>query len=272
MLRRLASRPQSRAFALAEVRRYCIQSHRSLDLPLDLAAEVPDPQLRELILDKAFETQSIYPTRTYYAIEGLAKFDDKHAVEAVRRQLKNSNQNEHSLCALLATTAPENATAILFDTAVAVERDSLYAAAGRALRRLPPTEVDERLTQGFTSAHWQERRVAVELVGWLPADRLAIPLATLFDAETDQKVRSAYFAACARRRDEATVYELFAEFRVCPTKQHWALLLSILRVGDPMLLLDHDDRLWIGQALSDMPYVYARHAEEVLEQRVAKLK
>lgn len=262
----------SHAFAVAAAGRYCIEHSRSSDHPLELAAEVADPQLRELILDLAFDTTSISPFRTYCAIKGLTKFDNKRAIEAVLRHLKSSAHFERELCVLLTKIAPERAALLLFDMAVGVERGSLRSAVGRALRRLAPVDVDKHLEVGFKNDNRHSRSVAVELTGWLPAERLAAQLNSLFDVETEDKVRSAIFAAHARRRNEVTVTEIFTEFKVCPTEQRWALLLLMLKVGDPVLLGDPKDSLWIGNVLSDVPYVYACHAKKELEQRIASLK
>lgn len=46
----------------------------------------------------------------------------------------------------------------------------------------------------------------------------------------------------------------------------------MLQVGDPILLGDPDDSLWIGNVLSDAPYMYRSHAQKELERRVTKLK
>lgn len=272
VLRHLALHEPSHAFAVAEACRYCIESHPSLDLPLDLAAELPDTKLRELILDKAFETNSSSPSRTYCAIKGLAKFDGKRATEAVLRHLKSSVHYERELCVLVTKIVPESAASLLFDMAVAVERGSLCSAVGRALRRLAPADVDKRLEVGFKSASRHSRSIAAELAGWLPADRLAAQLDSLFDAETEDKVRSAIFAAHVRRRNAGTVMELFVAFRECPTKQRWALLLAMLQVGDPVLLGDPDDSLWIGNVLSDVPHMYRSYAQKELERQIAGLK
>lgn len=272
VLRCVALHNTSHAFAVGIARQYCEESPKSLDLPFDIAAEAADAELRSVILEKAFDTDSIQPYRTYCAIKGLARFDNNRAIEAAIHHLKCSTHYERELCVLLTKMSPESAATLLLEISVATERATLRSASGRALRRLPPALVDEPITEGFKSANRHSRSVAVEMTGWLHTGRLAAQLDSLFVTETEDKVRSAIFSAHARQRDEATVMELFATFKGCSSERRWALLLSMLQVGDPVLLDDPEDSLWIGNVLNDARYMYWRHAKNELQQRIAKLK
>lgn len=272
VVRHLALHGQTHEFAIEKARQYCIAVHGSLNPPYDIAAAAVDIQLRELVMDKAFEVPSVSPSRTYCAIKGLAKFDSKRAIEAVILHLKKSARYEREHCAFLTNIDPENATTLLFDLAVGVERGSLVSAVGRALRRLESTDVDKVLEDAFKSANRRRRSVAAELAGWLSADRLAFQLTSLYATETENEVRTAIFAAHTRRRNEVAVVELFAAFKVCQVDKRWALLLSMLQLGDPILLNDPDDQLWIGTVLNSVPYKYWHFVKQEIDLKIGKLK
>lgn len=272
VVRHLALYGQSHEFAIEKARQYCIAVHGSLNPPYDIAAAAVDIELRELVRERAFEVPSVSPPRTVCAIKGLAKFDSKRAIEAVIFHLNKSFHYERELCAFLANIDPENAITLLFELAVSVERGSLVSAVGRALRRLKSADVDTALEAAFKSANRHRRSVAAELAGWLPVDRLASQLATLYEAETENKVRAAIFDAHTRRRNEVAVIELFAAFKVCPAENRWALLLSIVQLGDPILLNDPDDNLWIDTALDAVPFKYRHFVKQEIDLKEKKLK
>ncbi|MBP8285720.1 MAG: hypothetical protein KAX57_02660 [Rhodoferax sp.] len=272
VVRHLALFDPSHDFAVEKASQYCIVVHGALNPPYDIAAEAVDTQLRELVRDKAFEVNSVSASRTYFAIKGLAKFDSNRATEAVLRHLKSSSHYEREQCVLLTNVDPKSAVTLLFDLAAAVERDSLVSAVGRALRRLEPTDVDIALERACKSANRRRRSVAAELAGWLPADRLTVQLALLYQTETENEVRTAIFAAHTRRRNEVAVIELFDAFKVCPEDKRWALLLSILQLGDPILLNDPDDKLWIGTVLESVPFKYRHFVKQEIDLKIEKLK
>ena len=271
VVRHLAFQDKSHDFAVKKAFQYCIVVHGALNPPYDIAAEVADGKLRELIMAKAFKVPSVSPSSTHCAIKGLARFDSKRAIEAVILHLKRSAHYEQEYCTFLTSIDPENAITILFDLAVSVERGSLVSAVGRALRRLKPADVDTVLEHAFISSNRRYRRVAAELSGWLPANRLTFQLTSLYKTETENDVRTAIFTAHTRRRNEVAVIELFAAFKVCPVDKRWALLLSMLQLGDPILLNDPDDKLWIGAALDSVPFRYRDSAKQEIELKIKKL-
>ena len=106
----------------------------------------------------------------------------------------------------------------------------------------------------------------------MPADRLAFQLTSLYATETESKVRTAIYAAHTRRRNEVAVVELFAAFKVCPLDNRWALLLSMLQLGDPILFNDPDDKLWIGTVLDSVPFKYRHFVKQEIDRKVSELK
>ena len=168
-------------------------------------------------------------------------------------------------------TTPETAATLLFDAVIKVERKGFCANVGRVLRRLDPSATDEFLKNAFASANRLNRKVAVELAGWLPAKLLATELAALYETESESDVLAAILSADTRQRNEAIIIELFGKFKNCPEEQRWALLLSILHLGDPILLSDSDDKLWIGDALCSAPFKYWHFTNQEIKRKIEKL-
>jgi hypothetical protein len=167
---------------------------------------------------------------------------------------------------------PENAAALLFEKALKVEQKGFCANVGRAFRRLDQTDVDVFLGRAFGSDYKRNRQVVVEITGWLPSQRLVNHLACLYKTESQDDVRTAIFSAYTRRENENIVIELLEKFRVCPEEQRWAFLQTILKLGDPILLCDSDDKLWIGAVLDSLPFKYRHFANQEIQEKINNLK
>jgi hypothetical protein len=261
----------ARATAIDAAVRYW-QDRRPFDPPYEIAAEAERQDIREMILESAFSDDTFAPHGVLRAIKGLASFDPPRAVEAIEHGLRKQPKIERELCRLLVRLAPETAANILLDAAVTLDRPSLRAAVGRSLRRLDPSEIDLRLAELMRDPRREIRVVAAELACWLPPGRLTDSLNVLADRETEEPVRQAALGALARQRLESTVQALAAAFPSAPPDRRWVLLLAMLDAGDPFLLADRDDPIWLGHILTNAPHTYARHAEAALRERRQKIK
>ena len=164
VVRALYAHTESRKDAIAAAAESCLMNRVFFHPLYEIAAESEDQAVRERILEEAFSEDSIMVNAPLDAIRGLAKFDANRAVEAVELGLSNHPKIERELCLLLVRLAPESAAERLMDTAIALERDSLSDAVGRALRRLEPNAVAEVVARrlGGTDA---ERRVVCPSCG-----------------------------------------------------------------------------------------------------------
>jgi hypothetical protein len=266
----LHDEPSTRTFAVEAAVRYCLE-RQSLDPPYDIAAEASDTAIRKKILYDAFRSHSSTVV-SLRSIEGLAKFDIERAIEAAENGLRLDPAIERDLCRLLVQLAPSTASAKLINAAVSIERKSLLPAVGRALRRLDPAMVEPRLAERMEDSDRSIRAIVAELTGWLPPNRLTGALGNLADNDTEDKVRIAALAALDRRQREKIVLTLFVAFRQASEHRRWPLLIAILEAGDPYLLTDRDDPLWLGHILTDAPYVFVYHAKTVLADRRRKEK
>lgn len=266
-IRALYQSPRTRELSVAAAVDRCLRGRFLLDGPYEIAAEASDLAVREQILDKAFATRAFVTTLPLRAIEGLAKFDARRAVEAIEIGLHAHPKIENELCQLLVRIAPATAADILLEAACSCERESLRKSAGRALRRLDPAVVSRVLVDQLGRSPSQ-RRAAAELAGWLPMPEVAEALGHAADRDSAREVRHAALVALERHRREASVRALLAAFPSATSALRWSLLVAILDAADPQLLTDSRDPLWLGQFLSaDVPYAFAHHAKSTLRHR-----
>lgn len=238
--------------------------------PLEIAAEADDAEVRELIICKSFSENDVVVDEKVRAIQALAKFDYERAVMAVKRQLRITNKEMRQLARLLVHLSPVGSVAFLVD--IAQIRENNVAAVGHALRRLDHEEVDSELARYMTDPQRTIRAVGVELAGWLPPGRLVAEIEAMLEVETEDKPRQAALKAVERKEEQAITADLLDAFEKSSGENRWPLLLALLKVGDPYLLSDRDDSLWIGKALNQAPYIFKRHAKEMLKNRKHKIK
>ena len=133
----------------------------------EIAAESSDNTIRERILEEAFAESSFIVNAPLDAMCGLAKFDIDRAIEAIELGFSNHPKIERELCRLLVQVAPESAAERLVNAAVASERESLFDAVGRSLRRLDPKAVTDPIARRLRGTE-TERKIVCRIAGWLP--------------------------------------------------------------------------------------------------------
>ncbi len=78
-------------------------------------------------------------------------------------------------------------------------------------------------------------------------------------------IRRAALNALEHHRQEEIVSSLLPEFPGSSFERRWSTLLAILEAGDPFLLLENEDTLWLGKAIDEtVPGIFAKHAVAVL--------
>lgn len=271
-IRALYSNSATRALSVRAAVDRCLRGHFLLDGPYDIAAESEEPAIREQILDKAFAARPTVATQSLRAIEGLATFDTRRAVEAIELGLRSQPALERQLCRLLARVAPETAAEKLVDAALTIDRASLRRAAGRTLRRLDAAAVTDILIarmRGSASA----RKVVCEIARYISTSEISEALDSLAEHDSSREVRHAAFDALGFQRKLANIRALFASFPSATPERRWSLLVAILDAADPYLYTDSEDELWLGKILVDgVPVAYERHANATLERRRQKEK
>ena len=270
IIRTLYRYPETREFAVDAAVNRCLNGGFTLYPLYDIAAESDNPNLRRQILYVAFAEHLSVVMESLRAIQGLAKFDVDHAIEAIERGLRFYPKVERKLCLLLVRIAPETAAEKLLDAIIMIERESLIPAAGRALRRLDPTIVAPFVIERMSIPSNRRESVA-ELAGWLSITEVTEALGDLAEHDRSISVRHAALVALERQRREKMIYTLLEDFPSALPAHQWALLVALLEAADPYLLTDREDPLSIGQIFKeDIPRAFICHAEETLEQRKQK--
>ena len=267
LIRDLYRNPATREAAIDTAVKRCQHGRFHIDAPYDIAAEANDPGLREQIIDKAFAARSFVTTMPLRAIDGLAKFDADRAVEAIELALRFHPAIERELCRRLVRLAPTTAAAKLIQLVVSIERASLRRAAGRALRRLDPDEISGLLIEQLSGVT-AKRKAAAELAGWVSVTATTDALSITAEHDSSPEVRHAALAALSMQRREETVRSLMSQFRSAPSTRRWGLFVTIVDIGDPFLLTDKSDPLWLGNILTgDVPDAFAEYATPILDRR-----
>lgn len=270
-IRALYDNPATRDLSISLAVERCRSRRFHLSAPYDIAAEASDPKLREQIFDKAFAAHSSVTMQQLRGIEGLAKFDVQRAVEAVELGLRNHPKIARQLCELLVRIAPQRAATQLVDAAVSIERKGLTRVVGQVLRRLESGDVSHVLI-GKMSGLVSERKAAAEVAGWLPTPEISEGLDSLAEQDSANEIRLAALEALELHQREAGVRTLLAAFPTATLDRRWSLLIAILNAGDPYLLSDPEDALWLGNILSDdVPGAFEHHANSDLRNRMRKM-
>ena len=237
----------------------------------EIAAESSDRLVREKVLEAAFTESAAVVQAPLDAIRGLAKFDAARAAEAVEAGLSNHPKIERELCRLLVQLESERAVEKLVSAAVAVERESLADAVGRALRFVNESTVADAIVKCLRGTE-AERLTACRIAGWLPFPTVAEALEGVVESDGSMSVRRAALDSLYRHREEAAVRGLFSEFAAerCAARR-WACFVPILETADPHLLCSPEDPLWFGHILTaDVAYAFEHHARAVIDQRKRK--
>ena len=235
----------------------------------EIAAESDEGIIRERILEDAFAEDSMNVALD--AMRGLAKFDARRAAEAVEWGLSNHPRIERELCRLLVQIARESAAETLVGAGVSLERDTLYDAIGRALRRLDPSAVADVVVKLLCGTE-TERRMFCRIAEWLPVPEIAEALESLADRDSAIAVRRTALDALYGHREEEVIRGLFSEFREeRRARRRWASFVVILDSADPYLLTEREDALWLGQILTDdVPFAFEHYACEAIKRRKSK--
>ena len=268
VIRALHERTKSRSEAVDAAAEQCLSNRVFLQPLFEIAAESHNAAVREKILETAFSERSPVVREPLDAIRGLAKFDTARAEEAIELALSHHPKIEKELCQLLVQVAHESAVEKLIEAAVTLERESLADAVGRALRRADSKAVIDRILIRLDGSE-TERKIACRISGWLRIAEIVDALECAADRESSIVVRRAALEALYRHREEEEMRGLYAEFQAEQNSaRRWALFVAILETGDPHLLCDREDSLWLGRILTkNVPYAFEHYADQELKSR-----
>ena len=203
---------ESRSDAIDAAVELCRGNRLFLRPLYEIAADSEDGAIREKILEEAFSERSFVVKAPLDAMHGLTKFDTQRAAEAIELGLSKHPKIEREMCRLLVELEPELAAAKLVVAAIAMERDSLSDAVGRALRRSDPKAVADVVVRRLRGTE-TERKVACKIAEWLPILEIVETLQQVADRENSIVVRRAALDALYLHREEEAIRGLFSEFQ-----------------------------------------------------------
>ena len=269
VIRALYENAAGRNDAIEAAAEHCLKHRVSLHPLYVIAAESHDETVRERILESAFSENPVVAQSPLDAMRGLAKFDTERTAEAIELGLSNHPRIERELCRLLVQVEPDTAAERLIDAAVALERESLFDAVGRALRRTDSNAAIESIVKRLDGSE-VGRKVACRISGWLPFPEIEDALEHAAERESSLVVRRAALEALYRHREEKAIRGLFSEFQAEQSAaRRWAFFIAILETADPHLLSDQEDPLWLGKILTkDVPYAFEHYACRELKRRM----
>jgi hypothetical protein len=122
----------------------------------------------------------------------------------------------------------------------------------RALRRVSNSErLCQHIQEMISAQDRLSREVAVEISGWQSPGFMQNTLQMLAQEDFSGTISQKALEALQHQEEQRWVAELMEEFRTDSTSRRWNLLMSIIQLGDPFLLVDSRDRLWIGQIFAE---------------------
>lgn len=249
----------------------------------EVVGDLDDQEVRDWLREEAFPTESALHDENRIAsiIRGLAKFDPKEAFQAAQLTLRQMQCDREAIPSLLVELDPDHATPILCDHTPAECSTLTRWAIGRALRGAEKRPlVLENLEGMLQSPDPHVRQGGAELARWQNDAHLQDMLHKLYIDDVDDVrdrvmsdgVRGTIREAILRQRDEKEVYQLMRAFRSAVSNQRWRLLEAIIELGDPYLLDNKKDPLWIGQILDGEEISLVKHAEKRLEERKKEVR
>jgi hypothetical protein len=164
--------------------------------------------------------------------------------------------------------AGEQAIDIFCRHALSEESTATRWCIARALRLISGSErLRQRIQEIASAQDRRSREVAVEISGWQSPGFMQNSLEILAREDFADTVSQKASEALLRQDEQRWVEELMGEFQANSTQRRWSLLTSIIELGDPFLLTNQRDRLWLGQIIGDATEVYWPFIDVEVEKR-----
>lgn len=264
-IRCLYQKNATRLPAIEIAAKACLSSHALLDPPFEIAAESNNADLLDRIRQTAFDTDALNDQHCVRAIEGLVKFDIALARSAAVQAMQRIPVIRGFFRLLDALISKELIQSFI-DTAITTNRSVLRQWIGRMLRRFDIDEISDQIIFYLKQGNSQQRKAAAETAGWIVGCRVTNTIDDLAINDSSDEVRQASLAAIYAHNDEMTVRDLLAKLALADSQDRWRLLMTILKTGDPYLLADPNDSLFVFKVLSNLPPAFKFYAQSVLSE------
>ena len=194
------------------------------------------------------------------------------ALHAAELGLQRLPKIKDHLPRLLVELAGDHAIAVLCRHMLREETTATRWCIARALRLVSDSEsLDLYVREMFSSQDRLVREVAVEICGWQPPGFMQDTLKALAREDFSDIISQKAIEALQRQEEQRWVEQLMREFQSDPTARRWNLLTSILQLGDPYVLEDRRDRLWIGRILAGTHEGYWEFVKKAIKERKQKV-
>jgi len=235
---------------------------------LEILPEIDCPNVRDILIEEAFTRNIRYSGRIIHAIKGLWKIDQPSALRASKLNLKRASAIKDFIPRMLVQLSEEFAIEILCDHMPNEETTSTCWSIGRALRNVKNREnLENCINKLLSSNNRLERAAAVEIIGWQEIGLFHQKLENLALNDIDETVSRKSIEALKQHEEQSWIKEFLKDFQSASRIHRWSLLDSIIALGDPYILSDKKDALWIGQILNDSLPEYVSYAENLIKKR-----
>jgi hypothetical protein len=195
------------------------------------------------------------------AIEGLAIRHPETAFDAAERALHQRGKSRAPFVDVLFNIDSLRAVEVAC-LHMKNERNVLVRRyIGRALRRNDSAAVRERIESLLACTEPTARAAGCELAGWFD-DFASDRLQTLALKDMDPMVRAIVMGGVFAQLDRRRVRPLLEGLRIAEGSKVWALMQLIVDTGDPLLVLDRGDPMWLGAALNQKAAALVQYAQE----------
>ena len=222
----------------------------------------------DILLEEAFAGNPPYPARVLGAIRGLWKLDPQGALHAAELGIQRVPDIKNHVPRLLVELAGAQAIAVLCRHVLTEETTAMRWCIARALRLVSDSEsLDWHIREMLYSQDRFVREVAVEICGLQPPGFMRDTLESLGRQDFSDVVSRKAIEALQRQEEQRWLDRLMREFQSDPTSRRWSLLASLLQLGDPYVIEDPRDRLWIGQILEGTHEGYWEFVRKAIKER-----
>ncbi len=236
--------------------------------PLEILDELGIENAYEKLIEEALTSSTMFPQRVTSAIKGLWKFNPDVAYQASELALKRLKNVDYRLPRMLVHLSEDRAIDILCKHIPSEESASIRWSIGRALRLVKNQEtLESYIRKMLAKPDRALRKATVEIIGWQPSGFMQKELESLALNDFDDEVSQEAIKALQRQTEQQWIEELMQEFRMASSCRRWSLLTSILELGDPFILSEREDVLWIEQILNESPPEYWNFASQQIKRR-----
>ncbi|MGQ0798950.1 MAG: hypothetical protein ACT4NL_02400 [Pseudomarimonas sp.] len=217
-------------------------------------------KLRQLV----FRSDPVFLDVRRAAIRAWLEVDGVEAVDAALWALEHNSSHDAFCAAVIMRHGTHEQCLRLMEMLPSLDRETLWYHAARAVRRRPSELADALIAHLQASTASMNRRLFAVLAGW-QGERHRTELQARMRIEHSPSVLKALEKALTRIGQLQTLSEHLQALRTATGAHRLSALQACLAMGQPFILRDSDDALYIGTALATHPRVFHCQAFDTLD-------